>query len=389
MMKLLYLYALIFLSVSLVAQAPQAFSYQAIVTTEGGEVIQEQAVGVQVDILDGDINGPIVYRETHNITTNMNGIYTLNIGEGSQVQGSFSDIKWGSGSKYLSISQDVTGGSDYQFVGTSQLLSVPYAIYADQVEPLIYVQEGLDNPRNLLDLSESDPSFIISVVYQWIQGIPEDVFVEYNNLPDNTHLRLVGELGRFGVEDRENFTAVDTIFDGIRVRTNELVRSDTGVDPIPGEYTIDIVYRTAERILGTVTYPFTISRGTPPDPTSNCIAGSTGEVYTLVSPEECESLESLIISNEIMFEAQGDEFLFVDLFDMVDPFEIFFFDDGERCVYDVRGNFDFEDGNFIYEGIRIEMTVEDDEVIFEIMAIRFVQGSDDSEDINCTLRYRR
>ena len=388
MLRLFYLYVLLFLSVSLVAQAPQAFSYQAIVTTESGEVLQEQAVGVQVDIVDGDINGPIIYRETHTVTTNMNGIYTLNIGEGSQVQGSFSDINWGSGSKYLSISQDASGGTDHQFVGASQLLSVPYALYADAVEPILYVQEGLDNPRNVLDLSEEDPSFIISVVYQWIQGVPEDVFVEYNNLPDNTHLRLVGELGRFGVEDRENFTAVDTIFDGIRIRTNELVRTDPNVDLIPGNYTFDIVYRTADRILGTVTYPFTVSMGTPPDPSSNCITGSTGDVYTLVSPEECESLESFI-SNEIMFEDQGEEFLFVELFEIVDPFEIFFFDNGERCNYDVRGNFDVEDENFIYEGIRIEMTVDGDEVIFEIMAIRFVQGSDDSEDIFCTLRYRR
>jgi len=389
MMKLLYLYALIFLSVSLVAQAPQAFSYQAIVTTEGGEVIQEQAVGVQVDILDGDINGPIVYRETHNITTNMNGIYTLNIGEGSQVQGSFSDIKWGSGSKYLSISQDVTGGSDYQFVGTSQLLSVPYAIYADQVEPLIYVQEGLDNPRNLLDLSESDPSFIISVVYQWIQGIPEDVFVEYNNLPDNTHLRLVGELGRFGVEDRENFTAVDTIFDGIRVRTNELVRSDTGVDPIPGEYTIDIVYRTAERILGTVTYPFTISRGTPPDPTSNCIAGSTGEVYQLVS-SECGDLDEFIRA-DVQFDADRADRLFVRLFDIADPFEVVFFDNGSSCDYNINGDFAFEDENFFYEGFVTDIFVDGDEFSVEIMALRFVQGDDTTppEDFACTLSYGR
>ena len=388
MRRLLNLCLLLFFSAGLLAQAPQAFSYQAIVTTEGGDLIQEQAVGVQVDILDGDINGPVIYRETHDVTTNMNGIYTLNIGQGAQVQGDFNAIDWGSGSKYLSISQDVSGGSSFEFVGASQLLSVPYALYADAVEPIIYVQEGLDNPRNVLDLTEEDPSFIISVVYQWIQGVPEDVFVEYNNLPENTHLRLVGELGRFGVEDRENFTARDTIFDGIRIRTNELVRTDPNVDLIPGDYTIDIVYRTADRILGTVTYPFTIRRGTPPDPSSNCITGSTGDLYTLVSPEECESLESFI-SNEIMFEAQGEEFLFVELFDIVDPFEIFFFDDGERCNYDVRGNFDVEDENFIYEGIRIEMTVDDDEIIFEIMALRFVQGSDDSEDIFCELRYRR
>ena len=61
MLRLFYLYVLLFLSVSLVAQAPQAFSYQAVVTTESGEVLQEQAVGVQVDIVDGDINGPIIY----------------------------------------------------------------------------------------------------------------------------------------------------------------------------------------------------------------------------------------------------------------------------------------------------------------------------------------
>jgi len=389
MRTLLYLFTFIFSSAGVIAQAPQAFSYQAIVTTESGEVIQEQAVGVQVDILDGDINGPVIYRETHGVTTNMNGIYTLNIGEGSTVQGDFSAIDWGSGSKYLSISQDVSGGSSFQFVGASQLLSVPYAIYADQVEPLIYVQEGLDNPRNVLDLSESDPSFIISVVYQWIQGVPEDVFVEYNNLPENTHLRLVGELGRFGVEDRDNFTAVDTIFDGIRVRTNELVRSDTGVDPIPGEYTIDIVYRTADRILGTVTYPYTISRGTPPDPTSNCIAGSTGEVYQLVS-SECGDLDEFIRA-DVQFDADRADRLFVRLFDIADPFEVVFFDNGSSCDYNINGDFAFEDENFFYEGFVTDIFVDGDEFSVEIMALRFVQGDDTTppEDFACTLSYGR
>ncbi len=389
MRTLLYLFTFIFSSAGVIAQAPQAFSYQAIVTTESGEVIQEQAVGVQVDILDGDINGPVIYRETHGVTTNMNGIYTLNIGEGSTGQGDFSAIDWGSGSKYLSISQDVSGGSSFQFVGASQLLSVPYAIYADQVEPLIYVQEGLDNPRNVLDLSESDPSFIISVVYQWIQGVPEDVFVEYNNLPENTHLRLVGELGRFGVEDRENFTAVDTIFDGIRVRTNELVRSDTGVDPIPGEYTIDIVYRTADRILGTVTYPYTISRGTPPDPMSNCIAGSTGDVYQLVS-SDCGDLDEFIRA-DVQFDADRADRLFVRLFDIADPFEVVFFDNGSSCDYNINGDFAFEDENFFYEGFVTDIFVDGDEFSVEIMALRFVQGDDTTppEDFACTLSYGR
>lgn len=388
MLRLFSLYLLLCLSTAVIAQVPQAFSYQAIVTTEGGEVIQEQAVGVQVDILDDDINGPVIYRETHDVTTNMNGIYTLNIGQGSQVQGDFIAIDWGSGSKFLSISQDVSGGSSFQFVGASQLLSVPYALYADQVEPIVYVQEALDNPRNVLDLSEEDPSFIISVLYQWIQGVPEDVFVEYNNLPANTHLRLRAELGRFTGEDRDNFTAVDTIFDGIRIRTNELVRTDPNVALVPGDYTIEIVYRTADAIVGTVSYPFTITEGNPPDPTDNCSLAATGEVYRLDFMDCGDELEQFI-ATEVTFVTESEDELSVELFEFSEQVRIRFFDNGRTCDYDVsRGDFQFEDENFTYEGRVRDITVDGDEFTLELMVMRFVQGEDTPpNDISCTLRY--
>ncbi len=112
------------------AQAPQKMSYQSVVRNSEGELVTSTSIGVRVSILKNSTNGTIVYSETHNTMTNENGLASIEIGGGIVNTGSFSGINWGSGIYFIQTETDPDGGTNYTISGTSQLLSVPYALYS-------------------------------------------------------------------------------------------------------------------------------------------------------------------------------------------------------------------------------------------------------------------
>jgi uncharacterized protein (TIGR02145 family) len=114
------------------AQSPQRMSYQCVVRNATGALVINQSVGIRISILQGTITGKVVYQETYNPNpqTNANGLLSLEIGGGLAISGTFSEIDWSSGPYFLKTETDPTGGTNYSIIGTSQLLSVPYAMYA-------------------------------------------------------------------------------------------------------------------------------------------------------------------------------------------------------------------------------------------------------------------
>ncbi len=112
------------------SQSPQAFNYQAIARDSVGNPIANTNIGVQVSILEDATNGTVVYAETWTPKTNNSGLFTIAIGNGEQISGGISIIPWSTHTFYLKIEIDVTGGSNYTLSGISQILSVPYALYA-------------------------------------------------------------------------------------------------------------------------------------------------------------------------------------------------------------------------------------------------------------------
>lgn len=114
------------------AQTPEALNYQAVARTANGQIIPSQSIGVRMSILDGSATGTTIFQETHNLTTNNFGLFTLAIGRGTAGTGTFSAIPWETGNKYLKVEIAPQGGSNYLIQGTSQLLSVPYALYAER-----------------------------------------------------------------------------------------------------------------------------------------------------------------------------------------------------------------------------------------------------------------
>jgi uncharacterized protein (TIGR02145 family) len=127
-----------FLTLSLIvgvfAQSPQSFKYQAVVRDLSASIIANQLVSLKISLLVGSETGLIVYAETHSGTTNQFGTITLDIGKGSVESGIFSAIDWRLDNYFLKLEIDPTGGSDFQLMGTSQLLSVPYALHTTTSE---------------------------------------------------------------------------------------------------------------------------------------------------------------------------------------------------------------------------------------------------------------
>ena len=111
-------------------QAPESFNYQAVVRNAGNTILNNQAVGLRMTIQQGSIGGTTVYSETFSPTTNAYGLVNLQIGNGTVVSGTFANIDWSAGPYFMETAVDVTGGSNYSVMGTSQLMSVPYALYA-------------------------------------------------------------------------------------------------------------------------------------------------------------------------------------------------------------------------------------------------------------------
>ena len=129
MKKIFLILALVITTVSL-AQTPEKMSYQAIVRNADGNLLSEKTVGMQISVLKSTSSGTAIYIETHSVTTNVNGLVTLEIGMGSVVTGDFSVINWGDDKYFIKTETDLEGASNYTISGTSQLLSVPYAFHA-------------------------------------------------------------------------------------------------------------------------------------------------------------------------------------------------------------------------------------------------------------------
>ncbi|MBN1925648.1 MAG: hypothetical protein JW798_07430 [Prolixibacteraceae bacterium] len=152
--------ALVLLALAIHAQAPQKVSYQMVVREASGELVKEANVGLRISLLQGSAEGSAVYVETHTKVSNVNGLVSLEVGSGTPVENSFAAIDWSTGPYFLKAETDPDGGSTYTISGTSEILSVPYALHAKTAETLtgslLARIEALEfvNSQELLELQE-------------------------------------------------------------------------------------------------------------------------------------------------------------------------------------------------------------------------------------------
>lgn len=118
------------ISLNSFAQAPSNLSFQAVIRNANNFLVVSSPVGVRVSLLQGSTTGTTIYAETHTPTSNTNGLITLEIGGGKVLNGDFKNINWGLGNYFIKVETDPAGGTNYSITTTTQVLSVPYALYA-------------------------------------------------------------------------------------------------------------------------------------------------------------------------------------------------------------------------------------------------------------------
>ena len=176
MKKLITIAAALFMTASVWAQSPEKMSYQAVVRDAGNALVATQAVGMQISILQGGSTGTPVYVETQTPTTNANGLVSLEIGTGTLVSGDFTIIDWANDTYFIKTETDPTGGISYTITGTSQLMSVPYALHSKTAESI----------TGTVSYTETDPVFGASIA----NGITATDTTNWNNHTVDTDTQL-------------------------------------------------------------------------------------------------------------------------------------------------------------------------------------------------------
>ena len=147
MKKIFTVLSAVLISASLWAQAPQSFSYQAVVRGTDNALVSNKQVGMKISLLQGSETGKAVYVETHTPTSNTKGLVSIAIGGGTKDASStaFASIDWSKGPYFVKTETDPAGGTNYSLTTTSQLLSVPYAIHAKTAESIVGGNAGGGN----------------------------------------------------------------------------------------------------------------------------------------------------------------------------------------------------------------------------------------------------
>jgi hypothetical protein len=131
MRKLFPIFTALIITATVFAQAPKKISYQAVIRNTTNALVINHTVGMKISILQDSATGTSVYTETQTSVTNANGLVSIEIGGGIVVCGSFDSINWTNGLYFIKTETDYNGGTNYTISGTSQLLSVPYTLYAN------------------------------------------------------------------------------------------------------------------------------------------------------------------------------------------------------------------------------------------------------------------
>ncbi|MBL4703437.1 MAG: DUF1566 domain-containing protein [Flavobacteriales bacterium] len=191
-----------------IAQSPEKMGYQAVIRDGSNSLVTNSPIGLQISILFGSAAGSSVYTETHNVTSNDNGLITLEIGTGTVVSGVFSTIDWANGTYFLKTETDPLGGTAYTITSSSQLISVPYALHASTADSLTGPLNEIDgdSTNELQTISRTGQTVTLSIgggtfqdsVNVYTAGTGIDITNNVVSIPPST-AHFVGELYGGGI----------------------------------------------------------------------------------------------------------------------------------------------------------------------------------------------
>jgi hypothetical protein len=151
---------LVFLPFLASSQSPEAFNFQGIARDMSGNPLVNKTIGLEFALIQGDAQGPILYLEAHQVTTNENALFSVAIGRGLVRFGDIGAIDWSSGPFFMRTALDETGGSNYTVVGSSELLSVPFALYALNGGESVWTtnDDGINYSQGNVGISTANPA---------------------------------------------------------------------------------------------------------------------------------------------------------------------------------------------------------------------------------------
>ncbi len=231
-MRRIFLMLTVLLAATLAfGQVPEMFNYQGVLRNTSGDIIKNTNISLQISLLEGSPTSPASYTEDHNVQTNNYGQFAVQIGGGSNPTGSFSSINWSLGQVYLKGSVDETGGTSYQDLPVVQLLTVPFAMYANYAESAenagsaVYadtteIAKNLD--KDVLYFTDSDTLFAVkdregNIVFA---VFPDGAAVYVNQIAK-------GKLGGFAVSGRTPSKAGEVDILKVTLDSTRIYVSDT------------------------------------------------------------------------------------------------------------------------------------------------------------------
>lgn len=318
MNKLLLLLSIIVFGFDLNAQVPQAFSFQGLALDAAGKPVSDQTIALEIKLTKDASGLESFYEERHTTTTNAQGLYALSIGKGNVTKGIFDKIDWSQIPVFISVSIDVNGGSSLVLAGISQLLSVPYALRAGEanIKPRIFVKNAPNYvPATLINSGIASASQI-NYVYQWVDGTPENIYVEMKELPANIGISTTGRGSYSLLNVIKNYSNVDTIVDGIGSPHSSFFIIDNAIKIPPGKYPITLIFKTDKEILATIPYEIVIietiyDECTPVLPTTLTRKSNT-----------CSELDALIVPEITLQKVDSEKISSTNIFDNTKQMEI-------------------------------------------------------------------
>ena len=144
------------------AQAPLGFNYQGVALTNAGTPIASKVISLRIALIESQQLGTVRYQEVHNVNTDAYGQFSVIIGNGQVVTGKMSDVQWSKFPYYMKVELDLAGGTAFVFVGTSQLLSVPYALYANNAGAASISVDSIKTELATIKLIQKGDSIVLS-----------------------------------------------------------------------------------------------------------------------------------------------------------------------------------------------------------------------------------
>ncbi len=207
MKKIFTLLSLVFIAISVFAQAPEGIIYQAEARDNSGRIIENESLDVKITILENDIVGAVIWEGLHNVTTNKYGMFVLVIGTGTNTYGyNFEEINWGSNSHFLNVQVKTSRAFDWVDMGTTQFLSVPYALHAKTADALVFDSSS--------HLKSAGP------------GVPSQTWSLFGNSKSNP------DKDKFGTTDSTDLVFVTDNIERLRIT------SDGRIITGPGKFTM-------------------------------------------------------------------------------------------------------------------------------------------------------